>query len=180
MMRVPSARLLPVTSFLLATLLAIKSLALIRTAPTPPERAEALATATSAMLAPARAASHDPAGAPAVVAPAGPAATQTPSATPPASPEPEAAPVSDSERVLLLELRQRRQELDAREAALATRESVLAAADRRLSARVDELQSLQSRLPPLPPAPLASARPRRSRPRARIATRPTGVPGKAL
>ena len=54
--------------------------------------------------------------------------------------------MSDSERALLLELRQRRQELDGREAALATRESVLSAAERRLSARVDELQALQSRL----------------------------------
>ncbi len=38
-------------------------------------------------------------------------------------------PVSDSERTLLLDLRQRRQELDARDAALAARESVLAAAE---------------------------------------------------
>ena len=52
----------------------------------------------------------------------------------------------DSERAVLLELRQRRQELDARDAALAARESLLAAAEQKLSARVDELQALQKKL----------------------------------
>jgi len=54
--------------------------------------------------------------------------------------------VTDGERAVLLELRQRRQELDAREATLADRESLLAAADMKLSARVGELQSLQKKL----------------------------------
>jgi flagellar motility protein MotE (MotC chaperone) len=54
--------------------------------------------------------------------------------------------VTDGERAVLLELRQRRQELDAREATLADRESMLAAADMKLSARVGELQSLQKKL----------------------------------
>ena len=55
-------------------------------------------------------------------------------------------PVTDGERTVLLELRQRRQELDARDAALAARESVLAAAEQKLSARVAELQALQKKL----------------------------------
>jgi flagellar motility protein MotE (MotC chaperone) len=57
-----------------------------------------------------------------------------------------APPVSDSERAVLLELRQRRQELDAREAVLSSREAVMAAAEQKIAARVDELQALQARL----------------------------------
>jgi flagellar motility protein MotE (MotC chaperone) len=64
----------------------------------------------------------------------------------PAEPKPEAPTISDSERAVLLELRQRRQELDARETALATRESVLGAAERKVAARVEELQALQNQL----------------------------------
>jgi flagellar motility protein MotE (MotC chaperone) len=55
-------------------------------------------------------------------------------------------PVSDAERTVLLDLRQRRQELDARDTALAARESVLAATEQKLSARVTELQALQQKL----------------------------------
>jgi flagellar motility protein MotE (MotC chaperone) len=47
---------------------------------------------------------------------------------------------------LLLDLRQRRQELDNRDAAVAARESLLAAAEQKLAARVTELQALQTRL----------------------------------
>jgi flagellar motility protein MotE (MotC chaperone) len=47
---------------------------------------------------------------------------------------------------VLLELRRRRQELDARDAALGQRESVLGAAENRLGARVAEMQALQQRL----------------------------------
>lgn len=55
-------------------------------------------------------------------------------------------PMSDSEKALLQELRQRRKELEARADAMATRESVLVAAEQKLGARVAELQSLQKRL----------------------------------
>jgi flagellar motility protein MotE (MotC chaperone) len=55
-------------------------------------------------------------------------------------------PVTDAERVVLLELRQRRQELDARDAALTARESMLIAPEHRLTARVAELQALQKKL----------------------------------
>jgi flagellar motility protein MotE (MotC chaperone) len=61
-------------------------------------------------------------------------------------PPPPTPAVSDGERAVLLELRQRRQELDARDTALAAREATLAAAELRLTARVGELQSLQHKL----------------------------------
>jgi flagellar motility protein MotE (MotC chaperone) len=55
-------------------------------------------------------------------------------------------PIDQSERAVLLELRQRRQELDAREATLSARESMLAAADQKLAGRVAELLALQKKL----------------------------------
>jgi len=47
---------------------------------------------------------------------------------------------------VLLELRQRRQELDERDAALAARESLAIATEQKLAARVGELQALQKKL----------------------------------
>ena len=47
---------------------------------------------------------------------------------------------------MLLELRERRQELEARGQTLAAREAVLAAAERKIAARVDELKALQAKL----------------------------------
>jgi flagellar motility protein MotE (MotC chaperone) len=47
---------------------------------------------------------------------------------------------------VLLELRQRSQTLDAREAAVTAREATLAAAELRLNARIGELQALQQKL----------------------------------
>ncbi len=58
----------------------------------------------------------------------------------------EPVPVTDSERKLLTELRQRRLQLDAREAALAAREATLNAVDRRLASRVEQLTALQHQL----------------------------------
>jgi flagellar motility protein MotE (MotC chaperone) len=57
-----------------------------------------------------------------------------------------APPISDAERALLLDLRQRRSELDVREAAIAAREAGLAAAEHKLDQRVDELAALQKKL----------------------------------
>jgi len=71
------------------------------------------------------------------------AARPLPSAPPVPTAE---APVSDAERGLLLDLRHRRTELDARARGLDQREAVLAAAQARLSARVDELTALQAKL----------------------------------
>jgi len=119
-------RLLPVTIFALASLLAVKSAQLVR-------------AATSVAEEPPQAAAAQP------------AATQSPAPTPPSATKPPTAdpappPVTDGERAVLLDLRQRRQELDAREAALTARESVLAAAQQKLTARVAELQALQKKL----------------------------------
>jgi flagellar motility protein MotE (MotC chaperone) len=123
-----SIRLLPITIFALASLLAMKSVQLVRAAvPTLDEAPAAAASATPA---------------------AAPAAASQPRQEPAPQPAQDAGPppVSDAEKSVLLELRQRRQELDARDTALAARESVLAAAEQKLSARVAELQALQRKL----------------------------------
>ena len=54
--------------------------------------------------------------------------------------------MSDAEKTVLLELRQRRQDLESRESVVAARESMLTAAERKVGARVEELQTLQKRL----------------------------------
>jgi flagellar motility protein MotE (MotC chaperone) len=55
-------------------------------------------------------------------------------------------PMTDSEKAVLLELRDRRRELEAREATLASRESMMAATEKKISERVEELQGLQKQL----------------------------------
>lgn len=67
-----------------------------------------------------------------------------PAEVPPATPTEQ--PISQAERSVLLELRQRREELDARETALRRRESLLAAAQQKLTERAEEMRALQSRL----------------------------------
>jgi flagellar motility protein MotE (MotC chaperone) len=84
-------------------------------------------------------------------APAAPQPHPLPAADPPPavpSPAPIAGPppVSDSERALLQDLRARRGELDAKAAGVAEREAILAAAEKRLDARLNELTDLQHRL----------------------------------
>ena len=54
--------------------------------------------------------------------------------------------MSEAERALLQDLRVRRAELDAKAKELTAREGVMAAAERRLGARVEELTALQARL----------------------------------
>lgn len=120
-------RLLPLTIFALAGLLAVKSTDLVRAATAAADKAITITT-------PAHAATP-----PATLAP-------PPGGPPQPTPDTATAPVSDSERTVLLELRQRRQELDTREAAVAARESLLVAAEQKLSARVGELQALQTKL----------------------------------
>lgn len=70
------------------------------------------------------------------------------SAPPPPAARPEAPPTPDAtaERAILEALRARRSEIEAREAALAQREMLIAAAERRLAGRLDELGALQQRL----------------------------------
>lgn len=65
------------------------------------------------------------------------------SSVPPVPTEP---PVSESERALLLDLRARRGQIEAREQAQATRDTVQAAAEKRIGERVEQLQALQAKL----------------------------------
>ena len=125
-LRPGSFRLLPITTFAIAALLAVKSAELVRAAVTSHDPVTQVVTAAQA----ATPAEHPP---PPVAAPAPPVEAGPP-------------PVADAERTVLLDLRQRRQELDARDAALTARESVLTAAEQKLSARVGELQALQQKL----------------------------------
>jgi flagellar motility protein MotE (MotC chaperone) len=123
---IPTPRLLPLTILALAALLAVKSVWLLRAWP-------------NAVVSAAQAAEHAPKPAEAPPKPAPPAAPEP--AAPPAPP-----PISDSERAVLLELRQRRQELERRDATIAARESVLTATEQKITARVEELRALQSQL----------------------------------
>ena len=125
-MNLGSIRLLPITIFTLSSLLAVKSAELVKAA-----------VPTSGADHSAAAGAH-PTAAPTPQAPAEPAAQPPQDTGPP--------PVTDAERAVLLELRQRRQELDVRDAALTARESVLIAAEHKLTARVTELQALQKKL----------------------------------
>lgn len=114
-------RLLPLTTAALACVLAVKSTQIVRAVANTATAQTAAVTQTKAELPPSPAAAPKPA----------------------AEPSP---PVTDGERTVLLELRQRRQELDARETALVAREFVLAAAEQKITARVAELQALQKKL----------------------------------
>jgi len=133
----PALRLMPFTIAVLAAVLAVKTVDLVR------HTASSFNGASSgSMVAVAHAAVSDkpPAAAPVPMAPA------SASAAAPAQDPAGSSPVSDGERAVLLDLRQRRQELDARDAALAVRESILTAAEQKLTARVEELGALQKKL----------------------------------
>jgi flagellar motility protein MotE (MotC chaperone) len=86
------------------------------------------------------------------VTPPAPIAGQAASAAnaPPAQPAPvrvsDSPPISEAERAVLLDLRQRREALDARARALDQRAAELQAADRRLNDRIQQLSGLQGRL----------------------------------
>ncbi|MFC0388803.1 MotE family protein [Muricoccus vinaceus] len=119
--RMPRPRLLPVILLACAGLALVKAQSLWRALPG--EGAFVSAAAASA-----------PPSTPAHAAPA----------PPPPPPPPD--PVDQAERALLGRLRERRAEIEAKEAAFSARESVLAAAERRLTARLEEMAALQSRL----------------------------------
>ncbi|HEY1932298.1 MAG TPA: hypothetical protein VGG99_09825 [Acetobacteraceae bacterium] len=127
-LRAAVPRLMPLTIAGLGALLIVKTVTLVR------DTTEFLhhSAAGVSVVAEARAAVPD----------------KPPPATAPAPSRDSVQPptVSEGERTVLLELRQRRQELDRRELALNARESVLAAAEQKLSARVEELSALQKRL----------------------------------
>ncbi len=130
---VPAPRLLPLTIVGLVALLAVKSIWLLRAWPD---------AGPMTMVGAAHAAEHEkkPDEPP-------PKKETTQGETPPAAVAPAGAPpVTDGERAVLLELRQRRQELERRDATVAARESVLTAAEQKIASRVEELRTLQDQL----------------------------------
>jgi flagellar motility protein MotE (MotC chaperone) len=142
--RIPTPRLLPATIAMLALVLGAKSINLVRAlitngpitamipadlttgawASTPAEKPDVKTSKTDA---------KKPAAEPLKTEEA-PPVIETPST------------VSDSEKAVLLDLRERRGQLEAREATLTARESMLSAAEQKLSSRVEELQGLQKQL----------------------------------
>lgn len=150
--RIP--RVLPLTIVALAAVLTARSIGLVRAAI---ENGQPMAFFAAAFAAGTDApAAKQPAPAPGdasqVMKPDRDGGTGKP---PPASPDQASEartvptgppPMTDGEKAVLLDLRQRRQELEAREASLADRESMLAAAEKKLTERVAELRDLQTRL----------------------------------
>ena len=106
-------------------------------------------TASSGMVTAAYASSaHAPAHG-ASQQPAAPAHSAAPLAAVPAPVAPpinQEPPVSEAERTVLQELRARRATLDGRVQSIEAREAILAAAERKLNERVEQLTALQSRL----------------------------------
>jgi len=131
-------RLLPLTCSAMAGLLLLKSASLVQAAamgadPAPEHAGEARAAPPVPAAAVSDAAARR--------APSSPAAPQAAAL---AAPPP--AAVSDEERALLLDLRHRRELLDAKAKLLDQREAEMQAADRKLDARVQQLTALQTRL----------------------------------
>jgi flagellar motility protein MotE (MotC chaperone) len=129
-LKIPAPRLLPMTIATLAALLAVKSGVFLEAALSEGRKPG------GGMVAMARAAGTEPA-----------AEHARPPAPPPEPKAAECPPqISDSERSVLQDLRQRRRQLDGLGESLAARESLLAAAEQKVAARVAELQSLQKKL----------------------------------
>ncbi|HUN42511.1 MAG TPA: hypothetical protein VMU81_19635 [Acetobacteraceae bacterium] len=147
-----SPRLLPFTIATIGALLAMKTLDVARyiAAGHPPAGAAVLTAARAATADPSPSAKATPRASspqPATAAAVQPAATAA--APSPALPSPDrgsAPPITEGERALLLELRQRSQQLDARAAALSMRESILAAAEQKLEAQAQALTALRKQL----------------------------------
>jgi flagellar motility protein MotE (MotC chaperone) len=144
----PRPRILPVTIIAMALLLTLKSVGLLRAA----LAGNAVAAETPAISAPEASAAQTAAATAATpgaritppveatmrATPAMNLSVATASAPPP--------PVSDAERSLLLDLRHRRDMLDTRARAQEQRDGVMAAAEKKLAARVAELNALQGKL----------------------------------
>ncbi len=158
-LRIPIPRLLPITIAMLALVLTLKSVALVRAAGAAAEPSTAVpasqtqpvdAKPADAKLPAAIAAAPTQPGAMGSASKPEAAAGKAGAEQEPvnaATPLPSGgAPVSDSEKALLLDLRHRRQELDQQSAAVQAREAALAAAEKRITARLDELASLQRKL----------------------------------
>ncbi len=95
--------------------------------------------ATPAHAAPARPTPDHPT--PVQPVPAGPSGPVSQAAPVPVEPA-----IPDAERTILLELRERRAVLDAKEQALGERQALLIATERRMQQRLDQLTALQTRL----------------------------------
>lgn len=141
-------RILPVAVAAMGGLFVLKAETLWHGATAPAGQAAAPAAFT--VIAPARASEEAPARAAAAPTPAPAAAPAPAPATALASVAPSAAappdPAVAAERAVLEQLRARRAELEAREQAAVQREVMLAAAERRLQQRVEELSAMRSRL----------------------------------
>lgn len=143
-LRIP--RLLPMTMAMIVVVIIAKAGILLQAVITD-------GSTTTPLLAPAHAAAADhfqepPKPVPAVPKPAPASAPAAPAADakPGTEPKPGAVPMSESEKALLQQLRERRRELDARANAINEREAVLGAAEQKLDAKVGELKSLQKKL----------------------------------
>ena len=148
MLKVPAPRLLPTTIAALGSLLLVKCGVLFQVAVTHGTRPDSvMVTAANAASTEQTKDSSKPSAAHAVPGAPEKAASSGQSPNLSAAPAPDGpAPVSDSEKALLQDLRQRRQDLEKRADAVAARESVLIATERKLASRVSELQTLQKKL----------------------------------
>lgn len=129
-------RLLPVAISAMALLVLVKAERMLRTPPGEVPRAMTAQAQQAAPATPATPATPTPTPAPATPV----AAASQPAAS--AAPDPRL----EAERALLESLRNRRQEIERRAAELAQRELLLAAAERRLEQRLEEMRAIQARL----------------------------------
>ena len=148
MRKIDLPRLLPTTIATLAALLSLKCGILLQAVVTHEGRPDSAIVAAANAASTERSPEAPPVPLPPRAKPAAesatPAPAQKPTVSSPGSESP--PPVSETERALLQDLRQRRQELDALAASVAARESVMAAAEQKLATRMAELQTLQKKL----------------------------------
>ncbi len=143
---IPAPRLLPLTIGVIGIALVLRCVTLVQSWP------RGAASASIAMVASAHASApeahgpekHEAAKQGAETKAGGHPVAEPPAPAPTLPPEP--PPITASERAILLDLRQRRDAIDTRDAAVSARESLLKAAEQKLTTRVDELRALQQRL----------------------------------
>jgi flagellar motility protein MotE (MotC chaperone) len=143
-MHLARPRLLPAAIAAMAALLLLKTVLLAEAAAAAEEGTQT-AKAEQPASAPQLAGSTAPPAGAGAGAGAG-AATAPEPAAPDVIKPPDQPTISDSERAVLLDLRQRRETLEAKSRALDLRAAELAAADKRLNDRVQQLSALQTRL----------------------------------
>lgn len=130
-------RLLPIAMSAMAMLGLVKLERILSAPPGEPPRAM---VAQAQQPAPAATPAATPAPTP------NPAATPAPAAATPAAPAAAPDPRVEAERALLESLRTRRQEIERRGEEIAQRELLLAAAERRVEQRLEEMRAIQTRL----------------------------------